>query len=126
MKGVNDNKPKEEEKSTKIQAPGTVPVEPTAPQLGEKETLKQDILKTKAQLNSLASLIENCNRMRTEKKLVISEDPTNKKQEDVYNFAIRGDVVLRVLAIVDDFIEITKSRLLEQQDKLIGEMNKYL
>ena len=113
----------EEEKKN----PETMPAEePTAPQLSDKEALKQEILRTKAQLTNVASLIENCNRMKTEKKLVISEDPTNKKEEDVYTFSIRGDVVLRVLGIIDDFIEITKSRLLEQQNKLIDEMNKYL
>jgi len=122
MNDVGDNKPKEEKKS-----PEAMPTEePTAPPLNDKEALKQEILRTKAQLTNVASLIENCNRMKTEKKLVISEDPTNKKEEDVYTFSIRGDVVLRVLGIIDDFIEITKSRLLEQQNKLIDEMNKYL
>ena len=122
MNGAGDNKPKDEKKDTE-----TMPAEePTAPQLSDKKILKQEIIRTKAQLTNVATLIENCNRMKAEKKLVISEDPVNKKPEDVYTFSIKGDVVLRVLGIVDGFIEITKSRLLEQQDKLIDEMNKYL
>lgn len=136
MKNIEDKKP-EASKGTKSEnsAPKTIgqavqqaqaSAEDSASPPIDKDTLKKRITETKAQLNNLAALVMNCARIKEEKRVVIAEEPTDKDPDNIFRFAITGDIVVRIMQVVDEFIDGMKSRALTQQDKLIDEMNKYL
>lgn len=92
-----------------------------------KEKVKAEVIKTKAQLSNIAALVNNCNKIKTAKRLMLSEDITNKKQkEPPFSFVLTGDIVVKIMQVVDIFIDDMKSKVLTQQNELIDEMNKYL
>jgi len=91
-----------------------------------KETLKADVIKTKAQLNNIASLVNNCNKIKSAKRLLLSEDTTQKQEGEPFSFVLTGDIVVKIMQVVDIFIDEMKIKALTQQDKLIGELGKYL
>jgi len=92
----------------------------------KRKELKNKIAQAKTQLSNLATLIKNCEKIKQERKLIISEDDTNKKPEEVFKFALTGNIVLDIMQRVDDFISEMKNRTIAYQDELIDQLNELI
>lgn len=96
--------------------------------LTDKEKLKAEITRVKASLSNLAETVEKCEKIKAQKRLVLSEDGsvTKKSPEEVFTFAVSGDIVIAIMNIIDNFLGRTKTQLLEDQNKIIDKLNEYL
>ena len=118
---------KEEAKKDTVTASNTTNSSSEEKSISEKkQELKNKIAQAKAQLNNLAVLIEKCEGIKQQRKLIISEDDTNKKPEEVFKFALTGSIVLDIMSRVDDFISEMKNRTIAYQDQLIDELNELI
>lgn len=88
--------------------------------------LKQKIAELKNAMVNLNTLTENCQKIKQQKRVIISEDAPDKDQSQVFKFALTGGIVLDIMAVVERFISEMKDKTLQQQDQLLEELSALL